>query len=189
LTLPEYEQLTRSTCLSILRITARKIGMVKPISTMPINAILFDLDNTLVDREATFTKTAEAFYLEHPSVAATASLDRVVELLLLWDEDGYSDKKEMFTRWLAEWPDCGKTSETLTTWYRSTMASMTTPASQTNAFLDGLIDKGIPSGIVTNGSSNQRSKCKVAGLDFRAEFIIVSQEVGYKKPDTRIFED
>ncbi len=159
------------------------------MSPPPIESVLFDLDNTLVDRESMFLRVAEAFYREHTPVAATAPLEQVVELLVTWDEDGYSDREEMLARWLAKWPDCGKTYDTLTSWYRSTMANATRPDSQVNAFLEDLNEKGVPLGIVTNGSSNQRSKCQVAGLDRLVRFIIVSEEAGYKKPDARIFAD
>lgn len=156
---------------------------------MPIKAILFDLDNTLIDRQATFLRVAEAFYVEHPSVAATAPMEQVVETLVLWDNDGYSDREEMFAQWLAKWPDCGKTSDTLTSWYRSTMVNAIRPDLRTNAFLEGLNEGGVPWGIVTNGSSTQRPNCRAAGLDHLARFIVVSQEVGYEKPDSRIFAD
>ena len=47
----------------------------------------------------------------------------------------------------------------------------------------------MPWGIVTNGASSQHGKCRSAGLDQLAPFIIVSEEVGYAKPDPRIFWD
>ena len=63
------------------------------------------------------------------------------------------------------------------------------PDAEVNGFLSRLNDRHVPWGIVTNGSTTQRGKCRAAGLDRLAPFIIVSEEAGYKKPDPRIFRD
>ena len=54
-------------------------------------------------------------------------------------------------------------------------------------FLTDLNNRNLPWGIVTNGPLTQRDKCRAAGLEQIAPFIIVSAEVGYYKPDPRIF--
>ena len=53
-----------------------------------------------------------------------------------------------------------------------------------------LNERGMPWGIVTNGDPDrQRGKIRGADLDRLARFIIVSGEMGYEKPDQRIFRD
>ena len=57
---------------------------------------------------------------------------------------------------------------------------------RSTSFLAQLNDRRVPWGIVTNGgSTSQRGKCKAAGLEKLAPFIIVSEESGYEKPDPR----
>ena len=63
------------------------------------------------------------------------------------------------------------------------------PDVEVNDFLTLLNDRGVPWGIVTNGPTSQRRKCRAAGLEQLAPFIIVSEEAGYEKPDPRIFQD
>ena len=58
-----------------------------------------------------------------------------------------------------------------------------------DGFLAYLNDRQVPWGIVTNGSRIQHRKCRAAGLDQLAPFVIVSEEAGYAKPDPRIFRD
>ena len=154
-----------------------------------VDGLLFDLDNTLLDRQATFIRVAERFYEEH--LCATMSVTRyeAVEMMVRWDGDGYADREGMLTRWLSEWPEAGLDMVSLTRWYRSEMQRQVQPDMKINGFLAYLNERQLPWGIVTNGSTSQHGKCRAAGLALLAPFIIVSEEAGYAKPDPRIFRD
>lgn len=154
-----------------------------------IAGLLFDLDNTLLDRSATFLRVAEAFYLEHLSATKSVTQEDAVTQMVQWDEDGYADRAAMHMRWIREWPETGLDLLSVTRWYRDAMARHVEPDEEVNAFLASLNERGLPWGIVTNGSSNQHVKCQAAGLTQLAPFIIVSEESGYAKPDPRIFRD
>ena len=155
-----------------------------------VEAVIFDLDNTLLDREALFLRVAEAFYDEYLAARHSVTRDEAVELMVRWDEDGYGVRQAMRRRWLSEWPDTGLDEESLATWYGSAMDRLVEPDAEVNAFLTQLNEQSMPWGIVTNGdTSRQRGKCRGAGLDRLAPFIIVSGEAGYEKPDPRIFGD
>ena len=158
--------------------------------TTPISAILFDLDNTLFDREAAFRGVAEDFFDER--LLGVTSLPRAdaVALMVAWDDDGYSDRQEMRERWLAEWPEAGLDFDAFNGWYRQVMARHSLPDAAVNSFLAQLNRHGMPWGIVTNGNGrNQRTKCRLTGLAALTSFTIVSEEQGYAKPDPRIFQD
>ena len=155
-----------------------------------LTAILFDLDNTLFDREAAFRGVAEDFYDER--LRGVTSLPRAdaVALMVAWDDDGYSNRQEMRERWVAEWPETGMDFDALNGWYRQVMARHSLPDAAVNDFLAHLNGQGMPWGIVTNGNGrNQRDKCREAGLEALTHFIIVSEEQGYAKPDPRIYQD
>lgn len=77
----------------------------------------------------------------------------------------------------------------LTEWYYFEMERQVQPDMEINRFLASLNDQHVPWGIVTNGSRNQHRKCRAAGLSDLAPFIIVSEEAGYAKPDSRILRD
>ena len=155
----------------------------------PIKAILFDLDNTLFDREAAIRRVAEEFYREHPSVSASATQEDVVEKLVEWDEDGYGDREKMRRRWLEVWPDIGKSPGELEGWYRSAMEDTVTPDTEISEFPADLNEQQVPWGIITNGRPSQHAKCRAAGLAKVATFVTVSGEVGYEKPDSRMYQD
>ena len=153
------------------------------------DGLVFDLDNTLLDRQAAFKRLAENFYEEHLRPTRSVERDEAVAMMVLWDGDGYTDREGMLTRWLSEWPDVGLDMESLRKWYRSEMERQVKPDVEVNGFLAHLNEHQVPWGIVTNGSTNQHAKCRAAGLDKLASFIIVSEEAGYRKPEPRIFRD
>ncbi len=67
-------------------------------------AVLFDLDDTLVDRRASFRRFAERFYETFPCVRASHSLEETYGELLALDQWGHIPKDEVFTRVLGVWP-------------------------------------------------------------------------------------
>ena len=158
--------------------------------TSPITALLFDLDNTLFDREAAFRGVAEDFYAEFLNPAALMSRDEAVAFMVEWDEDGYSNRREFRETLLAQWPEAGLDFDALNAWYRQAMERRSLPDASVNGFLADINRAGVPWGIVTNGDDrNQRNKCRLTGLGELARFIIVSGEQGYAKPDPRIYAD
>ena len=159
------------------------------MGTSAVDGLVFDLDNTLLDREATFIRVAKNFYDDHLHTAASVTRDDTVTMMVRWDGDGYADRNAMRMRLLSEWPEAGLDMVSLEKWYRSAMVRQVEPDAEVNELLARLNDQGVAWGIVTNGASTQHGKCKAAGLDELAPFIIVSGEVGYHKPDQRIFRD
>ena len=131
------------------------------MTTTPIAAILFDLDNTLFDREAAFRGVAEDFHAEFLASSMPLGRDDAVALMVAWDEDGYSNRREMRERWLAEWPEAGLDLDAFNGWYRQVMARRSLPDAAVNDFLARLNAEGMPWGIVTNGNGpNQRASAR-----------------------------
>ena len=154
-----------------------------------VDGLVFDLDNTLLDRYSAFLGVAESFYEEHLRPTTLVDRDEAIAMMVRWDGDGYNDREGMLRRWLSEWPDVRLDMESLRTWYRYEMERQVKPDVEVNGFLAHLNERQVPWGIVTNGSPSQHGKCRAAGLDKLAGFIIVSEEAGYRKPDPRIFQD
>ena len=162
-----------------------------------VDGLVFDLDNTLFDFERAFEGVVREFYEQH--LRATASVPRAeaVEMMIRWDHELHAvtqyvpnPRERRFARWLSEWPGTGLDIAALTGWYDDAMDRQMKPDPDINSFLARLNDRQVPWGIVTNGPSQmQRHKGRALGLDRIAPFIIISEEVGYAKPDPRIFGD
>ena len=158
--------------------------------TKTVQGVLFDLDNTLIDREAAFIRFASHFYNSRLRNATSMTRDEAVAKMVCWDQDGYVDRHAMFARWVNEWPEAGLKPELLLPWYRSEMKQHVQPDLDNNRLLGDLNRRRVPWGIVTNGTTaTQHITCEAAGIDKLAPFIIVSEAAGYKKPDPRIFRD
>ena len=154
-----------------------------------VDGLIFDLDNTLLDRQAVFLRFASDFYEEYLRATISNTRDDAVAKMVEWDEDGYISREMMFARWIKEWPKAGLDMESLIKWYRSEMQRQVQPDLKVNEYISHLNERQAPWGIVTNGPMSQHNMCRAAGLSQLAPFVIVSEEVGYAKPDPRIFRD
>ena len=53
-----------------------------------------------------------------------------------------------------------------------------------------LVGKGLTIGVITNGLLDaQQEKLRICGLDQYIDFLVVSEVIGFRKPDPRIFEE
>ena len=153
------------------------------------NAVVFDLDGTLIDRLAAFRLGAEALYNEEPAIQAVISRENFVELMVGWDDDGYGDRNEMYTNVLELWPGVGRNLDELMAFHRRMQPLHTKPDERVVSFLQALHDTGMPWGVITNGSPSQQLKVASSGFGDIMPFMVVSSEVGYEKPDPRIYQD
>ena len=159
-------------------------------SDKSVHGLLFDLDNTLIDREGAFVRFASFCYEEYLRGATTMTREEAVARMVRWDRDGYADREGMFVRWVDEWPEVALATEWLLSWYRLEMPRHVKPDAGVDGLLANLNERRVPWGIVTNGNTTtQHGTCRAAGLDQIAPFIVVSEEAGYAKPDPRIFRD
>lgn len=133
-----------------------------------IEALLLDLDNTLVDRDAAF-------------LGWLASLG-VDPAMIALDRGGYGSKPALFERIAAE---TGLSRGEVRVRFFRDFPAFSRLRLDAEALLSAWSG---PTVIVTNGpSSMQRAKIAAAGLEGRVSAIVVSGEVGVEKPDPAIF--
>ncbi len=138
-------------------------------------ALLLDLDNTLIDRDAAFL----AWLASLCARGATLDVDRLVSL----DRGGHGPKGALFSALGAALslpvPEVrAMHGRELPTWVRL--------APEVAAWLDAFAG---PKVIVSNGrAALQRAKVDAAGLAARVDGVLVSSEVGARKPHPSIFE-
>ena len=153
-----------------------------------IKAVLFDLDNTLLDRQAAFLQVAQAFYHAFPAVREKHTQEEVVSLLVSWDAFGIFPQHPL-ERALNAWPDIGMSTREMMDWYYAELWRAIKPDRLTLELLADLNKESMPWGVVTNGSAIQHVKVKVAGLENLAPFVIVSSEFGHEKPEPAIYQE
>ncbi|MEX1030686.1 MAG: HAD family hydrolase [Paenibacillaceae bacterium] len=152
-----------------------------------IKAIIFDLDNTILDRTSTFRSFTNSFithYFTHLDMT-----QHIFDLIIELDLDGYKDKQELFSELLErlpwqEKPQLLELMEFYSTEYVKSAVLMNDARE--------VVQYGrtkYKTGLITNGKTLiQYGKIDQLGIRNEFDLIIVSEEAGIKKPDRRIFE-
>ena len=162
--------------------------MDKTVTVLSFRAVLFDLDNTLYDREAAFGRWADAYLRDTLRLADHEEVRRVRALIRELDADGYGSKAAIFERLQALYPTLpGAPTRSVDVFFDEFLSHIT-PEAETEALLDALQRAGLPFGVITNGSARQWHKLENLGLTRRTSCLFVSETFGGKKPGRAIFE-
>jgi len=143
---------------------------------------LFDLDNTLVDRQSAFERWAEGF-VQHHGLPREA-----LDVLSSLDEHGFAPREQVFQGIRARF-DMADPVDALISSYRATYPGYFYPDREVNRALSRLRTLDWTIGVVTNGPPSQRLKLERAELLGQVDAICISDEMGVAKPDRRIFEE
>ncbi len=148
---------------------------------MTLEALLLDLDGTLVDRDGALRRWAEAR-------ARAAGLDpaQVVDVAEVALRAREPDRAGAALA--ARWPALGG-GPALGRALRRELPEHVQPAPGVTATLEGLRALGLRLALVTNGEGPaQRAKLARAGLEGLVDAVVVSGEAGVAKPAAALFE-
>jgi FMN phosphatase YigB (HAD superfamily) len=143
---------------------------------------LFDLDNTLLDREAAFSRWASGFADEYRLPSDS------IPLIEQADGDGLAPR-EAFFETIRQ--DFGITTpmDTLLERYHCRYPACFEVSPETVDSMRILRAAGWSLGVVTNGPPSQMGKLLATGLVDEVDTICISEEVGAWKPDPAIFRE
>ncbi len=150
-------------------------------------ALLFDLDDTLFDREKAFHRWAISFVQRHFPLEKRSSLQEAIDLLVSLDAHGYTPRERLFGDFQRSYPWLPNSVEKLVETFYQQFPEHIELDAQLPVLLDTLKRAHIPFGIVTNGSSRQYQKIEALGLDRLTSCIFISELFGANKPDASIF--
>ncbi len=143
---------------------------------------LFDLDNTLVDRQGAFRAWAGSFAEAH-------GLGRTgLAFLCQVDDDGFAPRERVFEAVRRRFGLAARVDQLMAE-YRVSYPDCFRPEPAVQAALVRLRGAGWRIGLVTNGPPTQREKLERAGLAGLVDEVCISEELGVAKPDRRIFEE
>jgi putative hydrolase of the HAD superfamily len=152
-----------------------------------IRAVLFDLDDTLLDRRLAIEAYTVCFVRAFGERLATKDVANIMAELRIADRDGYNPDRSTEVAHLGIWRSAPAASEVAQHWAEH-FSACAVPRSAVQETLTELRNSRFRLGVVSNGSSAaQRTKLAVTGLDQAFDLIVISDEVGLKKPDPRIF--
>ena len=143
---------------------------------------LFDLDNTLLDREKAFALWTGHFLETH---ALEESFIPTIERA---DDDGYSPREHFFSALRRELGIKASVEELLADYYAEYPSGYSAEPGVIEA-IRTLRAEGFKVGVVTNGPPSQRKKLQSAGIEDEFDAICISEIVGANKPELAIFEE
>ena len=151
-----------------------------------LQAVIFDLDQTLLDRTATFHRFLEKQYLRFQCDLQIVSLMKYIATVQTYDGNGYTPKLDVYTQVCADL-SLGL-SEELYTDFKEVYGQEPILFGDTVTVLEALADR-YKLGLITNGRSvGQNAKIDCAGIRRFFDAIKISEEEGVKKPSPIIFE-
>lgn len=147
-----------------------------------IRAVFFDLDGTLVDRDAAAMRWWDDLVRKRRLPVGEKARKRFEEI----DDHGYRDRLEFAQALVEAFPALGMTAPELMESFLRGIASFVEPDEEVDAVV-GTLARRYRVAVITNGNvRTQTAKLASAGLaDLLPAF--VSEMVGYEKPDPRIF--
>jgi putative hydrolase of the HAD superfamily len=148
-------------------------------------AIIFDLDETLLDRRAALERFLTDQFKKHDW--AHIPLDAYRKRFFELDQNGYGDKAAMFKTLAGEFK-MKESGFVLLLEFRATMGRFATPFPDAHAVVNSLRARGLKIGLITNGTSElQRNKLTHSGIGEWVDVALVSEEERINKPDPMIF--
>ncbi|MBT2678905.1 HAD family hydrolase [Bacillus sp. ISL-35] len=154
-----------------------------------VSAVLFDLDGTLLDRESSLLKFIgsqyDRFNHELSLIEKESYINRFIEL----DARGYVWKDKVYSQLLKEFNITGLTWEDLLEDYVKNFKHSCIGFPHLHEVLRNLRQMGIKLGLVSNGKTLfQMDNVKALGIEGFFHSILISEAVGLRKPDQRIFQ-
>ena len=153
-----------------------------------IQAVVFDLDGTLLDRRRSFERFVRAQWERFAHVLRPVDQERYVQTLTVLDGDGYGPRKELFTGMIAQCELPSGLAEILLNDYRAGFPSACLLFADAARTLSSLRESGLKLGLITNGSVRMQSrKLECLALVPMFDTILISDAEGISKPDRQIF--
>ena len=151
-----------------------------------IKAIIFDLDNTLIDRQKAFKEMLERKF--HAIFDDEELIQKMINDILKWDNNGTVERIDVFKKWAEIYHITKISPEQLDKEWSNESGSVAFLFDDVRDTLKEL-KKKYKIAVLTNGNaSSQRRKLNTINIYDLLDYSLVSSEYGVRKPDKKIFE-
>ncbi|AQQ52581.1 HAD family hydrolase [Planococcus lenghuensis] len=154
-----------------------------------IHAVLFDLDGTLLDRDASIRLFIEAQYDRLAGWVGHIPKKLYTERFITLDAHGYVWKDKVYRTLISEFEITGISADELLADYVTNFREYCVPFTGLEKMLGKLQHMNVRLGMITNGrTAFQLGNIRALGIEEVFDVLLVSEQEGLKKPDPRIFQ-
>jgi len=158
-----------------------KTGMIK--------AVLFDLDETVILRSGAIRSFIKDQYARFAPALRGLSEQEFTESFLTTEKNGVIAKDLVYPELVRSLGIDGVSPDALLEDYRQRYPNYASPSPGAIETIRAVREAGLRTGIVSNGNVRvQNAKIDAIGLRDAMDVIVISEEVGIRKPDPAIFE-
>lgn len=155
---------------------------------MSIQAIIFDLDGTLLDRDASLLQFIDYQYEARNAAIGHIPKEIFTKKYVEYDAGGYVWKDEVYKRLIDEFT-IDLPFDDLLIEYTQEFFRFCIPFPYMEKTLNELKKKGYKIGMITNGrTAFQNGNIDALRIRHFFDEILISEEEGIKKPDSEIFK-
>ncbi|SES34377.1 HAD family hydrolase [Psychrobacillus sp. OK032] len=154
-----------------------------------IQAVLFDLDGTLLDRDESVKKFIDSQYDRLSNYLGHIPREKYMTRFIELDSRGYVWKDKVYQQLVEEYNIVNIDWEYLLQDYISEFKHHCVPFPNLHSMLEELRSNNLVLGMITNGFGQfQMDNIVALGIEKYFDAILVSETEGIKKPDPAIFE-
>lgn len=151
-----------------------------------MKALLFDLDGTLLNREATLISFCKA---QHEKFSLEINLERYVKRVFELDANGYVRKEIVYAEIAKEFNLSKEIEQNLFLDYMNHFQAYCVPFNGLIDMLKDLKQQQFLLGIITNGRhEGQMASLKALSIEGFFDVVLISESEGLAKPDSALFK-
>ncbi|MGJ9385995.1 HAD family hydrolase [Salipaludibacillus sp. CF4.18] len=153
-----------------------------------IKAVVFDLDGTLLNRDASVRVFIDKQYERLNKWLKHIPKDKYINRFIELDHRGYVWKDKVYKHLVEEFKIVGITWEEFLQDYINQFQLSCVPFSNLVSMLEELKNKNLSLGMITNGKGQfQMNNITALGIEKYFDTILISEWEGMKKPEPQIF--
>ena len=157
------------------------------MSNHKFRAALFDMDDTLIGREAAYGDVYRALYDRHEVIHSTTSWPDALDFFWSLSLGNMTNPREAFLEIKKKWPTITGDPESHNTFYFEQMVKLVQIIPGAMDFIDWMNSSSVNWGVVTNGDQFQHKKAEATGIGKKAPFVLASKLFGVDKPEPEVF--
>lgn len=154
-----------------------------------IEAAMFDLDETLIDRRAALMAFLPDQFRRLEDQLKGVALQTFQATFFALEKEGFLDKQKLYPRLAATLGMSNESGALLLSDFQMRYPSFARPSIGALEMLIALRAHGLKTAIISNGHTDvQSAKIDITGLRDAVDLVVISEDVGLRKPDPGIFQ-